>query len=292
MPQDDIEPTAQVAADPVASAAPELVAPSAVEAAVSAPVIPVAAVDINTPTVAATNAAPAPEPEDDDAPEPEVLAEAVVEADKPKDKPEAEATLLETPAEKKPEPEKPAEEAKVEEPAPRVYEAFKLPEDIKIEEKALDNFRDIAGKAQLDQDTAQRFLDMHIDTLNQYAQAIAQKQRDDFAETVKKWEDRTRNDPYLGKAAFQTNLQAAARMRDLLVPDQFREEYRELCRDTGAGNHPALMRIFVNAARLFDEPAAPPVAAVPTPDRGGAAKKGFKQSMYDHPESQRVRASR
>jgi hypothetical protein len=59
-------------------------------------------------------------------------------------------------------------------------------------------------------------------------------------------------------------------MRDLLVPAEHREEFNNFLTYTGAGDHPAIFRLLVNAHRLFGESSAPPPAAKPAPAPRGA----------------------
>jgi hypothetical protein len=289
--EEPIPPAAPVAAEVVSAPTP-IVAPTTTPEPVASPPPVAPSVARDAPTLI-TPKAPAPSPETEavaDPLEPAPTAAPPAEpldAEKP---PEAAPTLLETTPEKPPEGEKPAEEATkaAEAAAGKTYEPFKLPEDIKVDDKALDGFREIAGKHNLDQETAQSLLDMHTSTLKDYAQKLQAKQWNDFQSTQEGWIKKIKADPMLGGSGFDTALTAAARMRDLVVTEPYRQEYMEFCRDTGAGNHPALMRIFYNFARMFDEPAAPPIAARPVPDRGGSAKKSAKELMYDNPTSRRA----
>lgn len=168
------------------------------------------------------------------------------------------------------------------------YEPFKLPEGLPIDETRIKAFTDVIGPLKLGQEDAQKLVDLHTQTLQDYAQALSAQQHAQFAETRRGWVEKIKADPVLGGAGHQTALQAAARMRDLLVPPEHRQEMAEAMRDTGIGDHIALFRLFHNAARLFDEPASPPIAARPVPDRGGSAKEPRSRIMYDHPSSRRV----
>lgn len=168
------------------------------------------------------------------------------------------------------------------------YEAFKLPEGVPVDEARINAFTEIVGPHKLDQETAQKLVDLHTTTLQQFQEHLVAQQHAAFAETRRGWVDQIKADPVLGGSGHQTALQAAARMRDLLVPEAHRAEFADFMRITGAGDHPALMRLLHNAARLFDEPAAPPIPARPVPDRGGSAKPSKGAVMYDHPSSRRV----
>lgn len=275
MPPD--EPTTPAASAPAAT--PALETPTIISPVAAAPVEVVAEAPAAVETVVETPAAP------ETAPEAEKPAEEVKSAlhtDTP--------SLMEEAGKPKEEPKKPESEAK---PAETVeespkYEAFKLPEGVQPDEKRLGEFAEVAAKHKLSQDDAQALLDMHTNTLKQFQDAVFAEQHRVFAETRRGWVQQILADPILGGAGHETAKMAAARMRDLLVPEAHRAEFAAFMRDTGAGDHPALFRLLHNAARLFDEPAAPPVPARPVPDRGGNGKQPRGTMLYDHPTSRRA----
>jgi hypothetical protein len=274
-------------------------APAAEPAAVPAPALPVTSeVTLLTPStppaelpvepVAETPAAPV------EIPAASVEAPEVASEAKPAEptKPEAPESLLEK-AGKPEEPkaaDKPAEPPKpAEAPVDVVkYEPFVLPEGITADEKRIAAFQEIVGPLKVDQETAQKLVDLHASTLQEFAAAARQAQIDAWHETTRGWQRNTLADEQLGGAGHQTALMASARMRDLLVPENRRQAFSQMLKDTGIGDHPEFIRIFHNAARLFDEPAAPPIPARPVPDRGGSAKPSKGAVMYDHPSSRRV----
>ena len=199
-------------------------------------------------------------------------------------------SLLEEAGKPKEEAKKPDSEPKPAETAvegPK-YEPFKLPEGVQPDEKRLGEFAEVAAKHGLKQEDAQALLDMHTSTLKQFQDAVFAEQHRVFAETRRGWVQQILADPILGGAGHETAKMAAARMRDLLVPEAHRAEFAAFMRDTGAGDHPALFRLLHNAARLFDEPAAPPIPARPVPDRGGNGKQPRGTMLYDHPTSRRA----
>jgi hypothetical protein len=273
-------------------------APAAETPAAAAPALPATAeVTLLTPST------PAPELPVETVVEPvapaepvaaEVVEPAKPEGEKPAEEPKV-ALHTDTPslmeeAGKKVEPkaaDKP--ETKPAEPAETFkYEAFKLPEGVPVDEARINAFTEIVGPHKLDQETAQKLVDLHTTTMQEFQNQLVAQQHAAFAETRRGWVDQIKADPILGGAGHQTALQAAARMRDLLVPEAHRAEFADFMRITGAGDHPALMRLLHNAARLFDEPAAPPQPARPVPDRGGSAKPSKGAAMYDHPSSRRA----
>ena len=274
-------------------------APVAEPAVASAPALPVTAeVTLLTPST------PAPEPlvetrvaepAPTEAPAAEIEAEpaAKPEGDKPAEptKPGAPESLLEQagkPVEKEaPKAEdKPAE--KPSEPDAFKYEAFKLPDGVPVDEARINAFTEILGPHKVDQETAQKLVDLHTSTLQEFADTLRKQQLDDWHEATRGWVRNTLADAQLGGSGHQTALKASARMRDLLVPESRRAAFAQMLRDTGIGDHPEFIRVFHNAARLFDEPAPPQIPGRPVPDRGGSAKASKKETLYDHPSSRRA----
>lgn len=180
--------------------------------------------------------------------------------------------------------EKPAAEAA----EPVKYEAFKLPEGVPVDEARINAFQEIVGPAKLDQETAQKLVDLHATTIQAMQQHLVQAQIDAFAETRRQWREKSMADEQIGGSGHQTAMRAAARMRDLLVGDGMKAEFAQFLADTGVGDHPVMIKIFHNAARLFDEPAAPPIQARPVPDRGGPGKPSKGAAIYDHPSSRKA----
>lgn len=239
---------APAAVEPAAPAAPEptLLQKHDAEAAAAAPVDPAKPVESAKPAEAAK---PVAEPA------------APVEASKPAD---ADAS----PA--------PAEPAAIE---PVEY-AYELPETIKLDDAtrstfhtALDAFRTDPAKG------AQGLIDLHNQTMADYAAHVADEQQRVWNDTRKGWQTQVMADEQLGGAGFQTTMGAVARMRDLLVPETHRAAFDNFLTTTGAGDHPEFLRILHNAARLFDEAPLPPPDPRPAPN-GGKPPSGRLRDMY------------
>ena len=222
--------------------------------------------------------------------------------EKPGDKPKEEAK----PAEAKPE-DKKADEAKAAEPAkdtakpePVTYE-YKLPDTLKMDDAlkaevhtAFDTFRADPAKG------AQALIDLHAKTMTDYATNYAaetlKNQFKVFNDTCRNWEKQVLADPELGGAGHETAMGAVARARDLTISSAKpgtpryvaeRKEFDDFLRTTGAGSHPAFMRMLHNAARYIDEPQASnqPLSEI-KPPKGNGRSPGSR--MYDHPSSQKV----
>lgn len=183
----------------------------------------------------------------DDAPK----TEAATKPDEKKDEKPADAKV-ETPT-----------EAKVDLP---VYEEFKLsnlPENIKIEKESLDSFNKILGEIEIGkldhkgmQEAGQKLVDLAakntVDSINRLNDYYVQ-----FHENQKKeWFDLSKKDPELGNGDENKFREIASNLRTSI--DEFagtetqRTEFRQLMKDTGVGNHPAMLRYLNNMQKKID----------------------------------------
>lgn len=284
-PVDDQIVAAVPAVDAVAPAAEPVAAAEATPAAIPAVAAEPAPAAASTPE--ATPAAPASEPSllqtvDKD----KKAAEAKPAEAKPADAPAADAKPAEPAEDAAPAAEtKPAEPAK---PEPVDYK-YTLPDTFKMDDalkgdvhKALDDFR--ANPAE----GAQKLMDLHVKTMQDYDAHLKNEQRRVFNDTRKEWRTGIMADPELGGAGFNTTAGAVARMRDMLVPNKFLQprkfddgsarlsEFDEFLETTGAGDHPMLWHLLHNAARYLDEPQAKDLPANPRP----AKVKSPRGSIY------------
>ena len=268
-------PAAGTPQEPVAAASPAASAPAVAPEPVAQPEpAPAAVVEPAAAPAAEEPAAPAAP-----APEPTLLQKHDAEVAAAEPKPAEPAVVVPTPAEAKPAEAPAAEPVVAAEPAapePVEYK-YELPETIQMDDAtrgsfhtALDAFRadPIAG--------AQGLIDLHNQTMQQYADHLAQEQQRVWNETRKTWQTEVMADEQLGGAGFQTTMGAIARMRDLLVAESHRAAFDNFLTVTGAGDHPEFLRILHNAARIYDEaPMAPPNARPPATN-GAAPVRGLR----------------
>lgn len=278
----DIEP--KLPLEPPAAVNP----PAAVEQASPSPELIVAGAPSGGEAAPIAEAKPAPvaaeEPFKHHSEEPSLLETATKPVDAAK--PGAEAQPGDKPGEKPvvaaPEQPAPAAEAPVE------YK-YTLPETLKLDDpgkaevhKLFDEFRSNPAE------NVQKLVDYHAKAMNDYAEGLEKdtlrRQNDAFRDTRKGWTQEVMSDPELGGSKHQTAMAAVARMRDLLVPKEMMEarqwpngqprmsQFEEFLRVTGAGDHPAFLRVLHNAARFFDEPQANqlPTEIKPSPTNGKA----------------------
>ena len=323
-------PQSAAGAAPASSAAPELplapasASPAPIEAApapaVITPAAPAAVADKPAGDVAAAAAPKADEPkleptllEKFDAEQAQKVkdaeaAKAVKPAEaKPGDKPAekvAETKPGEKPADaaaKPAEDKKPGEEAKPAEPAlaPIEYK-YTLPDTIKMDDAlkgrvhtALDEFRADPALG------AQKLIDLHAETMQQYAEQTRRDQFDVFNKTKSAWETQVMADGEIGGAGHNTAMTAIARARDATVSSAKQgtpryaaemKEFNEFLAVTGAGSHRAFNRLMHNVARYVDEPQAETSALTELkPPKNNGRAPGSK--LYDHASSQKMSRS-
>lgn len=212
------------------------------------------------------------------------------ETEKPAEKAE-DKTADEKPAdgEKKPEEPKPDDAPKEAAPLEPVdyFEKLTIPETIVMDDEmkgkvasAFDAFRADPAAG------AQGLIDLHNETMQTYADHVSKEQHRVWNETRKGWVTEAMADPVIGGAGFQTAMGKIAEMRDMFVPEADKPAFEQFLRVTGAGDHPAFLRMMHTAARHFGAPAMPPPGAKPAPNNGKPPKRGAA-ALYDHPSSQR-----
>lgn len=296
-PTDSPAPAAPAVA--VAPPAPSSDSPPAAVPAAAIPEAPAPAVEAAAPEAAKPADGPAPtllQKFDAEAAAKPVEAQVADPAKPPEDpsKPVDPAKPADKPAEPKPGDAKPAEakpgekpaEAKPAEPAkldPVAYE-YAVPEGLQLDDArkgelhaALDAFRADPIKG------AQGLMDLHHKAGEELKAALDQNQRDVWNDTRKGWQTDVLADEQIGGSSHQTAMGAIARMRDMFVPEKDRASFESFLQVTGAGDHPAFLKMLHNAARFYDEPAMPPANVKPSPTNG--QQPGRRATMYDHPRS-------
>jgi len=233
---------------------------------VDAPAAPVEAAPVVAPVE--TPAAPA------DAPAVETPAvEPVAPADAPIDAPATESeNILGDPDKKeeakpdaKPEGDKPAD-APAETPVETVlptYEDFKLPENYTADKESLSEFTKLLGEMEtsagkLDhagyQDAGQKLIDLgtkavqdSITRLNEYYTQFHENQKKEWFESFKK-------DPEMGGEKLQETVSVLRSSVEQYggTPEQV-AEFRQIMKDTGVGNHPAVTRILFNMQQKINK---------------------------------------
>lgn len=164
-------------------------------------------------------------------------------------KPDAEADPN-TPVEPKPEDtpeaksdsegdEKPVE-GKGEE-APIEYEDFTLPEGLTVDEDLMGRFKEVAAKHRLPQEVAQELVSLQTEFML--------KQVNAWEDMTKEWVASAKSDKEYGGANFDQNLAVAKAAVEAFGS----EALVQALADTGAGNHPEMIRFMYKVGKAIKE---------------------------------------
>ena len=268
--------------DSIAAPAPAKSEPSLLEAAAGKPKADAPAPDGATAKPESTAKAddkPAPEAAKPDDKKPDETKDAKAPEAKDGDKPKDDAA--------KPDPAKDAT-AEIQPPAPVKYEAFKVPEGIKLDDAQIGKFTEIAGAAQVKQETAQALVDLYMEDVQrisnqavEHARAEQRKVWNTFNDTNK---TALRNDPELGGNRLETTLSVAKAFIEEYggSPEQVQELLAHTT-NNGMGNFVGFIRLLNNAGlalNIFEDSLVPANASPPKPTKGPGAR-----GWYDTPKS-------
>lgn len=237
--------------EPQVSVAPAVAATPVVDAPIIAPVV-------DSPSVAPSeDVSPAPVVETvTEVAEPEsVLGDTVKPEVKPAAEPKPEVKdpakpVTETPADG----DRPVEEVKAELP---VYEEFKLPDGVNLDKEQVAEFGKLLGEIEsgkLDhagfQEAGQKLVDLatkattdSINRLNDYYVQFHENQKKEWFESFKK-------DPEMGGANLDQTVGALREAVEKYAGDEKQiAEFRSVMKESGVGNHPAVIRMMNNMAK-------------------------------------------
>lgn len=243
---DDQQPTITETATTAAPAVDAAITPNPTASpAVETATVPATDTAVEKSADAAASAIGNPEPAKAETPTPPVT-ESVLGDEKPKEEVKTEV-----------QPETKAEEVKVELPA---YEPFTLPENVSLDKEPLDAFTKILGEIEtgkLDhvgmQGAGQKLIDLaakstieSINRLNDHYVGIHEKQKSDWFEAFKK-------DPEMGGEKLNETVGMLRESVDTYGGDKNQiSEFRQLMKETGVGNHPAVTRLLYNMQKKID----------------------------------------
>ena len=133
-------------------------------------------------------------------------------------------------------------EAKTEEYKELDMAAFKMPEGVAFDESFAEDFKGIAKELNLDQDKAQKLVDLQT----KYNESHAAKVDANFKSQVKTWGEETKAE--LGANYKQELVKVAKAINTFGTP-----ELRTLLNDTGLGNHKEVVKFFLNVGAKVSE---------------------------------------
>lgn len=141
--------------------------------------------------------------------------------------------------------------------APEEYVAFSVPEDIKLEGEDLIDFKSFAKEQDLTQEQAQKVLDFAGPKIK----AMIEQPYREWNELQGKWQAEVKSDPEIGGTKYEQSVKEAGNVfvagesNPFVKSDGEARSLREALNTTGAGNNPAIVRLFVKMGRLLAEPA-------------------------------------
>lgn len=125
--------------------------------------------------------------------------------------------------------------------APEKYE-FKSPEGAEYSPEILSAFSEVSKELDLSQDAAQKILD-------KMAPAMQERQVQTLEKAKTLWADTTRADREIGGDKLQENLAIAGKALEAFGSP----ELRGLLNESGLGNHPEVIRMFLKAGKAISE---------------------------------------
>jgi hypothetical protein len=153
-------------------------------------------------------------------------------------------------------------------PAP-TYDNLKLADGLEVADALLGKFKETAANAKLDEPTAQAVLDLLPDVLKGQMEAIQAS----FQATQTEWTNTVNAMPEFTGANREVSLTKIGR-----VLDEFgTPEVRQLFDQTGAGNNPHLVQMFLKLADAVGEGNPTPQGR---PNGSGAGRKSAAEILY------------
>lgn len=216
---------------PTEAPAPAVEAPSPIETP-SVPVVPaVEAPAVETPVEVKSEEVKT---------EPSVLSAAT----EPLEAPKPDAKVTETPEVK-------TEAAPL---APLSYTDLKFPDGVKLPDDEVKSYTDIFGKHQIPQSVVQELVDHHTKLLQENAKRQATVQREVWNSTRQGWVQQFIKDPDIGGNRRETTIQNAGAVIERYGgnADQVKE-LRDVFSLTGAGDHPAVIRLLAKVGEVLKE---------------------------------------
>lgn len=129
--------------------------------------------------------------------------------------------------------------------APESYKDFAIPEGMEFDKERASKFTEVAKKANLDQDTAQAFVDLYATAVKETAEAQAKM----WADTQNNWANESKSDKEFGGVKFNENISVAKKALDKFGTP----ELIELADSYGMGNHPEFIRLLYRVGKAMSE---------------------------------------
>lgn len=137
--------------------------------------------------------------------------------------------------------------------APEAYTAFTVPEGFVLDETVAKEAGDIFKGLNLSQEQSQKLVDFYVAKTSESAQQPYQVWRD----MQQEWVKQVKSDPFLGPRLNQVTTTISRGIDQVVANNpqltKLAENFREAMDFTGAGNHPAFIRMFYELASMITE---------------------------------------
>lgn len=156
---------------------------------------------------------------------------------------------------------------------PIEYADFQLPENMEMDKGMLDEFKTLAQGAKIPQEQAQKFVDMGTKIAQTTAENLQAFWAESYAKKVESWHSARAADTEIGgtEEAQTAALSAAASV----VRAVGGESLLKALDETGAGNHPEVIRAFYRLRQVVG-----PDGALVLGNQGGSSPKTAAQVLY------------
>ena len=151
--------------------------------------------------------------------------------------------------------------------APESY-TFTAPEGHELDSATADAFAGVAKELGLTQDAAQKVVD-------KMAPHLAQRQAEQIKAVHEQWREQSTADKEFGGDKLAENLGLAKKAMDTFASP----ELKALMNQTGLGNHPEVIRMFVKAGKAISEDSF--VAGKDAPPASGDARRLYTASIMN-----------
>lgn len=172
-------------------------------------------------------------------------------------------------------------------PQPPTYEQFKLEEGVTFDQAKLGEFTNLLAEIETAkgdhskmQEAGQKLIDKHVAEVK----SALQKQQDYIMQAVEKqkndWLAAFENDAEIGKNQKETTVEYARQfITNYAGNDVQQQEFRELMRSSGIGNHPAMIRLLATAMKSMTKEGSPvPAQNLNTAPKSKVEKRYGKMS--------------
>lgn len=123
--------------------------------------------------------------------------------------------------------------------------SLKTPEGVEVNEEHLNAFTSEAKELGLNNDQAQKLMDLHF----KFHQETLEAQQEAWAEINENWVKEAKADKEIGGKKFDTSVDLAKQAISKFGTDEFKEALNF----SGLGNHPEMIRFLSNVAKGFGE---------------------------------------